>query len=195
MKFTITREQLQEGLVAVAASVPTKTTLPGPVQHPARGDQGRAAALRHRSRHRGEHHRAGLGGPGGRHHAPRPEAGRRSSASCPAPAIRLTTSGEQRVTIECGRSKFRLLGLPREEFPAFPHGEVRRRLADHGQGSAEADRPRGVRGQHRGEPPDPERRALGAAARTGCGWWPPTAIGWPGWTCRLQPAAAPARPT
>ena len=28
MKFTITREQLQEGLVAVAASVPTKTTLP-----------------------------------------------------------------------------------------------------------------------------------------------------------------------
>src|SRR5690606_22426334 len=28
MKFTITREQLQEGLVAVAASVPSKTTLP-----------------------------------------------------------------------------------------------------------------------------------------------------------------------
>ena len=29
-------------------------------------------------------------------------------------------STEQRVTIECGRSKFKLLGLPREEFPAFP---------------------------------------------------------------------------
>jgi len=28
MKFTITREQLQEGLAAVAAAVPTKTTLP-----------------------------------------------------------------------------------------------------------------------------------------------------------------------
>ena len=28
MKFTITRDQLQEGLVAVAAAVPTKTTLP-----------------------------------------------------------------------------------------------------------------------------------------------------------------------
>ena len=28
MKLTITREQLQEGLVAVAASVPAKTTLP-----------------------------------------------------------------------------------------------------------------------------------------------------------------------
>jgi DNA polymerase III subunit beta len=38
----------------------------------------------------------------------------------PSAAIRLTASGEQRVSIECGRSKFRLLGLPREEFPAFP---------------------------------------------------------------------------
>ena len=28
MKFTITREHLQEGLAAVAASVPAKTTLP-----------------------------------------------------------------------------------------------------------------------------------------------------------------------
>jgi len=28
MKLTITREQLQEGLVAVAAAVPSKTTLP-----------------------------------------------------------------------------------------------------------------------------------------------------------------------
>src|SRR5437879_11231203 len=28
MKFTITREQLQEGLTAVAAAVPAKTTLP-----------------------------------------------------------------------------------------------------------------------------------------------------------------------
>jgi DNA polymerase III subunit beta len=38
----------------------------------------------------------------------------------PSAAIRLTASGEQRVSIECGRSRFRLLGLPREEFPAFP---------------------------------------------------------------------------
>src|SRR2546421_10162455 len=29
MKFTITREQLQEGLSGVAAAVPAKTTLPG----------------------------------------------------------------------------------------------------------------------------------------------------------------------
>ena len=28
--------------------------------------------------------------------------------------------GEQRATLECGRSKFKLLGLSRDEFPAFP---------------------------------------------------------------------------
>jgi DNA polymerase-3 subunit beta len=38
----------------------------------------------------------------------------------PNASIRITASGEQRVTIECGRSKFRLLGLPKDEFPAFP---------------------------------------------------------------------------
>ena len=38
----------------------------------------------------------------------------------PSNPIRIIASGEQRVSIECGRSKFRLLGLPREEFPAFP---------------------------------------------------------------------------
>ena len=38
----------------------------------------------------------------------------------PSAAIKFSSAGEQRVTIECGRSKFKLLGLPREEFPAFP---------------------------------------------------------------------------
>jgi DNA polymerase-3 subunit beta len=34
--------------------------------------------------------------------------------------VKVSASGEQRVTIECGRSKFKLLGLPRDEFPTFP---------------------------------------------------------------------------
>jgi DNA polymerase-3 subunit beta len=34
--------------------------------------------------------------------------------------VRVTAAGESRVAIECGRSKFKLLGLPREEFPSFP---------------------------------------------------------------------------
>jgi DNA polymerase-3 subunit beta len=38
----------------------------------------------------------------------------------PSAPIRVTTAGEQRVSLECGRTKFKLLGLPREEFPSFP---------------------------------------------------------------------------
>jgi DNA polymerase-3 subunit beta len=38
----------------------------------------------------------------------------------PSAPIRFAALGEQRVSIECGRSKFKLLGLPREEFPSFP---------------------------------------------------------------------------
>jgi DNA polymerase III subunit beta len=119
MKLTITREQLQEGLVAVAASVPAKTTLPilsnilleatkegirlsgtdldisVSTTVSASVDQEGAITLPARKL---------------------VEIVR----ELPAAAIRLTASGEQRVTIECGRSRFRLLGLPREEFPAFP---------------------------------------------------------------------------
>jgi DNA polymerase-3 subunit beta len=119
MKFTITREQLQEGLLAVAASVPSKTTLPVlsnilveatrdglrlsgtdldiavSTTVPASVDQEGAITLPARKL---------------------VEIVR----ELPSAAIRITGSGEQRVTIECGRSKFRLLGLPREEFPAFP---------------------------------------------------------------------------
>ncbi|HEX2611360.1 MAG TPA: DNA polymerase III subunit beta [Gemmatimonadales bacterium] len=119
MKLTITREQLQEGLVAVAASVPAKTTLPilsnilleagkdgirlsgtdldisVSTTIAASVDQEGAITLPARKL---------------------VEIVR----ELPSAAIRLTASGEQRVTIECGRSRFRLLGLPREEFPAFP---------------------------------------------------------------------------
>src|SRR5207247_1664726 len=38
----------------------------------------------------------------------------------PAGPVRVTAAGEARVSIESGRSKFKLLGLPREEFPSFP---------------------------------------------------------------------------
>ncbi|MES2123466.1 MAG: DNA polymerase III subunit beta [Gemmatimonadota bacterium] len=119
MKLTITREQLQEGLVAVAAAVPSKTTLPVLANIlleaskdglrlsgtdldiavstlvPASVDQEGAITLPARKL---------------------VELVR----ELPSAGIRLTTQGEQRVTIECGRSKFKLLGLPREEFPAFP---------------------------------------------------------------------------
>jgi DNA polymerase-3 subunit beta len=119
MKLTITREQLQEGLVAVAASIPAKTTLPIlsnilleatkdgirlsgtdldiAVSTTVNASVDQEGAITLPARKLVEIVR-----------------------ELPSAAIRLTASGEQRVTIECGRSRFRLLGLPREEFPAFP---------------------------------------------------------------------------
>ncbi len=119
MKFTITREKLHEGLGAVAASVPTKTTLPVlsnvlleatkdgirlsgtdldlavSTIIPAQVDQEGATTLPARKL---------------------VEIVR----ELPNASIRVTSSGEQRVQIECGRSRFKLLGLSRDEFPAFP---------------------------------------------------------------------------
>ena len=119
MKLTITREQLQEGLVAVAASVPTKTTLPVlanllleasrdglrlsgtdldiAVSTTVTASLDQEGAITLPARKLVEIVR-----------------------ELPSNPIRIIASGEQRVSIECGRSKFRLLGLPREEFPAFP---------------------------------------------------------------------------
>ena len=119
MKFTITREKIHEGLGAVAASVPTKTTLPVlanilmeaskdglglsatdldisvSTTIPASVDQEGATTLPARKLVE-------------------------IVKELPNAAIRVTSSGEQRVQIECGRSKFKLLGLARDEFPAFP---------------------------------------------------------------------------
>ncbi len=119
MKFTITRERLQEGLLAVANAVPTKTTLPvlsnilvEAVQDgirlsgtdldiavstvvPAEVDTEGAVTLPARKL---------------------VEIVR----ELPSAAIRVTSSGEQRVTLECGRARFKLLGIPRDEFPTFP---------------------------------------------------------------------------
>jgi len=119
MKFTITREHLQEGLVAVAASIPAKTTLP---------------VL---SNILVEAHEDGLRLSGTDLDiavsttiaASVEEEGAITLPArklveivreMPSAAINISSAGEQRVTIECGRSKFKLLGLPREEFPAFP---------------------------------------------------------------------------
>jgi DNA polymerase-3 subunit beta len=119
MKFTITREQLQKGLTAVAASVPTKTTLPVlsnilveagkdgirlsgtdldiAVSTTVEASVDQEGAITLPARKLLEIVR-----------------------ELPSASIRITSAGEQRVTIECGRSRFKLLGLPREEFPAFP---------------------------------------------------------------------------
>jgi DNA polymerase-3 subunit beta len=119
MKFTITRERLQEGLVAVAATVPTKTTLPVLANIlveatpdgirlsgtdldiavstvvPAEVDEEGAVTVPAKKL---------------------VEIVR----ELPSSAIRFTSSSEQRINLECGRTKYKLLGIPREEFPNFP---------------------------------------------------------------------------
>src|SRR3970282_322927 len=119
MKFTITREKLQEGLVAVAASVPTKTTL---------------AVL---STILAEAGKDGIGLSGtdldiAVTTTVPAEVDAEGAVTLPAKklveivrelpsgGVRITGAGEQRVNLECGRSKFKLLGIPKEEFPRFP---------------------------------------------------------------------------
>ncbi|MDH3290281.1 MAG: DNA polymerase III subunit beta [Gemmatimonadota bacterium] len=119
MKFTITRERLHEALVAVAASVPTKTTLPvlANILIEAKADGVRisgtdldiAVSTVVPAEVDGE----------GAVTVPAKKL-LEIVRELPSAAIRLAASGEQRVDLECGRSRFRLLGIPREEFPNFP---------------------------------------------------------------------------
>src|SRR5712672_1167412 len=119
MKFTITREQLQEGLAAVAAAIPAKTTLPVlanvlveatkqglrlsgtdldiAVSTVVPADVDAEGAVTLPAKKLVEIVR-----------------------ELPSAAVRITSAGEQRVNLECGRSKFKLLGIAKEEFPNFP---------------------------------------------------------------------------
>src|SRR2546426_6293018 len=119
MKFTITGEQLQEGLTAVAAAIPAKTTLPVlsnvlveatkqglrlsgtdldiAVSTTVAADVDADGAVTLPAKKLVD-----------------------ITRELPSAPIRFAAVGEQRVSIECGRSKFKLLGLPREEFPSFP---------------------------------------------------------------------------
>jgi DNA polymerase-3 subunit beta len=119
MKFTITREQLQEGLTAVAAAVPTKTTLPvlSNVLLEAT-KQGLKLSGTDLDIAVGTTVSADVDAEGA---VTLPAKKLVDIArELPSAPIRITAAGEQRVSIECGRSRFKLLGLPREEFPSFP---------------------------------------------------------------------------
>ena len=119
MKFTITREQLQEGLTAVAAAVPTKTTLPvlSNVLLEAT-KQGLKLSGTDLDIAVGTTVAADVDAEGA---VTLPAKKLVDIArELPSAPIRITAAGEQRVSIECGRSRFKLLGLPREEFPSFP---------------------------------------------------------------------------
>ena len=119
MKFTITREQLQEGLIAVASTVPTRTTLPvlSNILVEATADGVRLAGtdldIAVSTVVPAEIEAEG---------AVTLPAKKLVEIvrELPSAGIHFSASSEQRVTLECGRSRFKLLGIARDEFPSFP---------------------------------------------------------------------------
>ena len=119
MRFTISREKLQEGLAAVAASIPTKTTLPVlanilvettdkgirlsgtdldiAVTTEVAADVETAGAITIPAKKLTE-----------------------IARELPPSSVKIAAVGEQRITLDCGRSHFKILGLPKDEFPTFP---------------------------------------------------------------------------
>ncbi|MEX2179838.1 MAG: DNA polymerase III subunit beta [Gemmatimonadaceae bacterium] len=119
MRFTITREKLQEGLTAVAATVPSKTTLPVLanilVETTDKGirisgtDLDIAVSTEVSADVEAQ----------GAITIPAKKLAEIARELPPSP-VKIATSGEQRVTLDCGRSHFKILGLPKDEFPSFP---------------------------------------------------------------------------
>ena len=119
MRFTISREKLQEGLTAVTATIPAKTTLPVlanilvettdkgirlsgtdldiAVSTEVVADVETSGAITIPAKKLSE-----------------------IARELPPSPVKIAAAGEQRVTLDCGRSHFKILGLPKDEFPSFP---------------------------------------------------------------------------
>ncbi|CAN5781523.1 DNA polymerase III subunit beta [soil metagenome] len=118
MKFTITREKLQEGLAAVAGSIPTRTTLPVLANllmeteddgvRLSGTDLDTAVSIRVPAEVTEQ----------GSITAPAKKLQEIAREMPPSP-VSIATQGDA-ITITSGRSRFRLNGLPKDEFPAFP---------------------------------------------------------------------------
>ena len=119
MRFTISREKLQEGLSAVAPAVPNKTTLPVLanllVQTTDKGIRlsGTDLDIAVSTEVTADVESAGA------ITIPAKKLSEIARELPPAP-VKISAAGDQRITLECGRSKFKLLGLPKSEFPSFP---------------------------------------------------------------------------
>src|SRR4051794_18757186 len=120
MRFTISREKLQEGLSAVSASIPAKTTLPVLanilVEATEKGIRLSGTDLDIAVT---TEVAADVETPGAIT-IPAKKLSEIARELPPAP-VRVAAVGEQRVSLDCGRTHFKILGLPRDEFPAFPN--------------------------------------------------------------------------
>lgn len=119
MRFTIAREKLQEGLTAVTASVPTKTTLPVLanllVETTTQGIRLSATDLDIAV---STEVIADVESQGAITIPARKLA--EIARELPSAPVKVSATGEQRVMLDCGKTRFRLLGLPKDEFPSFP---------------------------------------------------------------------------
>jgi DNA polymerase-3 subunit beta len=119
MRLTISREKLQEGLNAVTASIPVKTTLPVLANILVETiDRGIKLSGTDLDIAVSTEVAADVEAPGAVT-IPAKKLSEIARELPPAP-VKIAAVGEQRITLECGRSKFKLLGLPRDEFPTFP---------------------------------------------------------------------------
>ena len=163
MRFTISREKLQEGLAAVTASIPAKTTLPVLANILVEATDKGIRLVRHRSRHRRDHRSRGRRRDAGCDHDSREEAQRdraRASAGARAHCRRRRTARHARlrsVALQDPRPAARRV-------PGVSERSIQRELAHSLRRSAEADLAHVVRRVDRREPSDPQRRAVGAQA-------------------------------
>src|SRR3982750_520634 len=119
MRFTISREKLQEGLAAVTASIPAKTTLPVLANIMVEAtDKGIRLSGTDLDIAVTTEVAADVETPGAIT-IPAKKLSEIARELPPAP-VRIAAVGEQRVSLDCGRTHFKILGLPRDEFPAFP---------------------------------------------------------------------------
>ena len=119
MRFTISREKLQEGLTAVTATIPAKTTLPVLanilVETTEKGIRlsGTDLDIAVSTEVAADVESSGA------ITIPAKKLSEIARELPPSP-VKIAAAGEQRVTLDCGRAHFKILGLPRDEFPSFP---------------------------------------------------------------------------
>jgi DNA polymerase-3 subunit beta len=119
MRFTISREKLQEGLAAVTATIPAKTTLPVLANILVETtDKGIRLSGTDLDIAVSTEVAADVEAPGAIT-IPAKKLSEIARELPPSP-VKMAAAGEQRVTLDCGRSHFKILGLPRDEFPSFP---------------------------------------------------------------------------
>ncbi|MGD2045580.1 MAG: DNA polymerase III subunit beta [Gemmatimonadota bacterium] len=117
MNFTITRQNLHTGLAAVSASIPSKTTLPvlSNILFEAKEDgvwmSGTDLDVAVRVKVLADVKEAGsLTAPG--------KKLQEIARELPDEPVEVTTRGDQ-IELSCGRSRFKLNGLPADEFPTL----------------------------------------------------------------------------